>query len=132
MKLRDLNAWFLRVQRDQVDPTAWIDGCMHTSGIRTLLLRVDLAEAHGIWFDCPCPKCQAPGAHEMHIVIGFAGRGAPDDSLSIGSDGKPSRWNVAAGTGLDDLQLTPSIQLLGGCNWHGFVGSSGVPPGEAQ
>jgi hypothetical protein len=104
----------------------------HLPPIRTGFQRVDtLAEADGIWF--LCPKCFADnkGPVGTHMVcIGFAGR-APAGSYTQGSNGQDTRWNIAGGTGLDDLVLTPSVQLLGGCNWHGFVGSSGIPPGEA-
>jgi hypothetical protein len=130
VKLRDLDARFVRVRREQVDPTAWIDGMLSPSGVREYLDRVDLAQAQGLWFDCPCQKCQA-SEYGGSVLVGFEGRGAPDDSLSQSSEGGPSRWKVEAGSGLDDLQLSPSIQLNGACNWHGFVGWNGVPAGEA-
>ena len=97
------------------------------------LLQVDtLAEADGVWF--LCPKCFAenhgPVGTHMHM-IGFAGR-CPPGSYTKGSAGEDTRWQVAdCSTCMEDLVLTPSIQAIGGCNWHGFVGSSGVPPGCA-
>lgn len=129
MRLRDLDAHFVRVRREQVDPTAWIDGVLSPDGVREYLDRVEFPEAHGLWFNCPCQQCKGEGSA---VLVGFHGRGAPEDSysLSCGSNGQPTRWTVS-GTGLDDLVLTPSIQTHGRCNWHGFVGSSGVPPGEA-
>ena len=131
MKLIDLDAHFVRVRREQVDPTKWIDGMLSPSGVREYLDRVEFADAHGIWFDCPCAKCQAPDGPGTSVLVGFEGRDAPSDSLSRGSNGQPTRWKIVGGTGINDLQLTPSIALNGGCSWHGFVGSSGVPPGEA-
>lgn len=130
MKLRDLNAHFVRVRRENVDPNAWIDGMLSPSGVREYLDRCEFADAHGIWFDCPCATC-ATNEHGLSVLIGFEGRDAPVDSLSMGSNGHASRWRIVGGSGLDDLQLMPSIQVHGGCNWHGFIGSSGVPPGEA-
>lgn len=85
----------------------------------------DPANAHGLWFDCPA--CFETNGHG--VLVGFAGRNAPSP-LSVGKDGKPTYW-IVSGTSLDDLVLTPSILLHDGCNWHGFVGSSGVPLGHA-
>ncbi len=93
---------------------------------RDLLSRVaTLAEADGIMF--MCPKCFETNGHQVRVF--FRGRGAPD-RLGKNSKGVTVRWN-ASGTGLADLVLTPSIQIEGCCGWHGFVGSSGIPPGHA-
>lgn len=89
----------------------------------------DLSQADGISF--LCPKCFPTEAqHSIHVY--FAGRNVPD-RLGRNRDGKTVRWNIIGGSGLDDLQLAPSIlmQAEQGCQWHGFVGSSGVPPGHA-
>jgi hypothetical protein len=80
-----------------------------------------LAEAQGIMF--LCPKCYAKngGAVGTHGVdVTFAGRGVPDLLGSHGDAGAPSRWAIA-GTGHGDLTMSPSILLLGGCGWHGFI-----------
>ena len=99
------------------------------TGPRVYYVPVDnLSAAQGLWFNCP--KCHATCGHS--VCVGFDGRGTPPGTFSQGKDGKDSRWRIVGGSGLDDLQLAPSIQLLGGCNWHGFVGTSGVPPGEAR
>lgn len=90
-----------------------------------------LAEADHIMFLCPLCFEKNGGAIGTHsVMVTFAGRNVPDEAGTRGKDGKPTRWNVS-GSSLDDLVLTPSIQLNGGCNWHGFVGSSGIPPGHA-
>ena len=96
-----------------------------------------LAEADHIDFLCPACFAKNGGAKGTHcVMVTFAGRNVSDDAGSGDSDGKPSRWNVS-GTSLDDLVLTPSILLDAkrkaedGCHWHGFVGSSGIPPGHA-
>ena len=97
-----------------------------------------LAEADHIGF--LCPKCYEKngGPKGTHMVmVTFADRNVPDDAGSRDSDGKPSRWKIVAGTGLDDLSLTPSILLDAkqkpefGCHWHGYVGSNGIPAGSA-
>lgn len=129
MTLRELEAHFVRVRHENVDPNAWVDGVMHPSGVATYIDRVEFAEAHGIWFNCPCAACHAPGAYPRMVVIGFEDRNCPAGELSIGSNGQDTRWKIVGGSGLDDLQLTPSIQH--GDHWHGFVGSNGVPPGCA-
>lgn len=84
-----------------------------------------LAEADGIYF--LCPKCFPTDRHQVRV--GFAGKAVPG-SYGYNKKGEPVLWQMS-GTGIDDLVLTPSIQLEGGCNWHGFVGSNGVPAGEA-
>lgn len=89
------------------------------------------ADAHLLFF--LCPKCFEAnhgriGTHQ--VLVGFAARNVPAGTASVGKDGQDTRW-IVSGTSLDDLVLTPSIQLHGGCNWHGFVGSNGIPPGHA-
>lgn len=108
MKLRDLDAEFYRYQPE---------------GDAIFLPKVEtLAEADGVCF--VCPKCQT------HSVIAWFVGKVPDSA-----EPGPGRWSPS-GTGIDDLVLTPSINLdvhpnEGGCTWHGWVGSNGVPPGEA-
>lgn len=89
----------------------------------------DLNEAGGITF--LCPKCFPTEAqHSIHLY--FEGRGVPD-RLGKNKDGQTVRWTIAGGSSLDDLQLTPSIllQFEQGCQWHGFIGVNGIPPGHA-
>lgn len=84
-------------------------------GGREVLVRVDtLAEADGVWFVCPgCFKAKGsrPGCH---MVLCYK----PEVPQEAGQG--PGRWPMT-GTGFSDLTLTPSIQLLGGCGWHGFI-----------
>jgi hypothetical protein len=132
--LRELNAYFTKYVERPVDPTIFIDGVKHTSGIARSYHHVEtLQEADGVWFLCPKCFVENHGPVGTHVhAIGFAGLCLPG-SYTQGSDGQDTRWNVGlSSTGLDDLVLTPSIQTVGGCNWHGFVGSNGVPPGHAQ
>lgn len=92
-----------------------------------------IAEADLIMFLCPLCFEKNGGAVGTHsVMVSLAGRNVPDDAGSRDSTGKPSRWTVQSGSGLDDLVLTPSILLsMSQCAWHGFVGSSGIPPGHA-
>jgi hypothetical protein len=83
----------------------------------------DISAAQGIEF--LCPKCFAAngGPVGTHAVICWSrSRGAPDDE----SPG-PGRWKIE-GTGFADLTLNAdppsgarSVQLNGGCGWHGFI-----------
>jgi hypothetical protein len=90
-----------------------------------------LAEAHGIHFLCPKDFALHNGPVGTHSVqVYFAGSPVPPH-LGKNKNGEMVRWN-ASGTSMDDLSLTPSIQEENDiCKWHGFVGSSGVPPGSA-
>ncbi len=109
MKLTELEAEFIRYERD---------------GLHTYLPHVDtLAEAQGIIFLCPKCWAQNHGPRGTHSVICWSrSRGVPDFA-----DPKPGRWRMD-GSSLEDLTLNAeapggarSVQLLGGCNWHGFV-----------
>lgn len=139
MKLRELSAQFTkygtRIETWQrlkpgIDPLRgnWTDADWEDfTGPREYFAPVDtLAEADGIWFECP--KCFSTDGHSVRV--GFAGKATPG-SYGCNKAGQPVLWNIIGGSTIDDLQLAPSILLEGGCNWHGFIGSSGVPPGEA-
>jgi hypothetical protein len=103
VKLQQLEAEFLK----RTAPDSW----QHVA---------TLAEADGIVF--LCPKCFAAnggnvGTHS--VICWFVGK-VPDDATP-----GPGRW-TPSGTGLDDLSFiggsrSPSVALIGGCNWHGFV-----------
>jgi hypothetical protein len=71
----------------------------------------ELAEAQGIWFDCP-----AGDGHK--VLVWFVDRGVPPEAAPT------YRWRVS-GTGYLDLTISPSINLdvpgAVGCRWHGFV-----------
>ena len=79
-------------------------------------------QAQGVSF--LCPKCFIANGSRVgtHAVICWSrSRGVPDDA----SPG-PGRWKLD-GTGLHDLTLNGetggarSVQLNGGCKWHGFI-----------
>lgn len=109
------------------------DGTIQWGGfpVNTFSPVATVAEADGITF--LCPKCftensGSVGTHSVHVY--FEGRGVPS-ALGVNGEGKTVRWRVKAGTTIDDLAIEPSIQLIGGCAWHGFIGHSDVPAGSA-
>lgn len=114
------------------EPTMWSTG----NNICTVFALVELvAEAHGVRFLCPKSFAKNGGPKGTHSVYVFF-EGSPHAGRN--SAGAEVRWQVIGGRSIDDLQLSPSIleQDEGMppermCNWHGFVGSSGVPPGHA-
>lgn len=101
--------------------------------LRDLFAPVEtFAAAHGVRFLCPKDFAKNGGAvGTLSVYVWFQGSPVPAH-IGHNKKGETVRWN-ASGTGLDDLVLTPSIQEEdeGYCGWHGFVGSSGVPPGHA-
>lgn len=82
-----------------------------------------IAEAQGVRF--LCPKCFAinRGKVGTHSVICWSrSRGTPEDEMP-----GPGRWKLD-GTSIADLTLNAdppssarSVQLHGGCAWHGFI-----------
>jgi hypothetical protein len=125
MRLRDLNARFIGGYHDK-------DSQHEHTGYQVL---PSIDGAQGVMFQCP--KCAVGlergeengrrfvrGAHS--VICWFRNpRGAPP--VPGHADPKPGRWWME-GTSIDDLTFThgtpamaKSVQLLGGCNWHGFV-----------
>lgn len=94
-----------------------------------------VSEAHGVRFLCPKSFAKNGGPKGTHSVYIFF-TGSPYAGRNLA--GEEVRWNVIGGTTIDDLQLSPSIleqdegmPAKNQCNWHGFVGCSGVPAGHA-
>lgn len=95
-----------------------------------------VADADILYFQCP--KCAAglqrvrrddgrgyvEGAH--FISVPFA---AHDGRPAMGpNENKPApRWGVT-GTSLANVTTTPSIQVIGGCGWHGYVRNGEAVP----
>lgn len=111
MKLTELDAAFLRIE--------------HRDGV-TMFVEVDnIEQAQGVRFLCPKCFAENSGAAGTHGVICWSrSRGVPDDQSPA-----PGRWALS-GTGLGDLTLNAdppsqarSVQLNGGCAWHGSVTS---------
>lgn len=90
---------------------------------RTYSTRIrSVARAQGVFFLCPRCFTKNRGPIGTHgVICWFLDRGVPADLPPL-----PGRW-VPAGNGLADLTFigpsSASVQLLGGCNWHGFVRS---------
>jgi hypothetical protein len=111
MKLRDLDATFLRILPDaELSPGEQGHHVFHEQEER--------AGADGVMF--LCPKCYAAngGPVGTHAVIcWFVG-------VSQDFPPQPGRWEPNGET-LDDLTFTgpaaASVLLQGGCGWHGFV-----------
>lgn len=80
-----------------------------------------LADADRVQFLCPQCFSDNRGKVGTHrIAIDFIGRGTPDEACIRNDEGVPVRWTVQ-GTCAEDLTLGPSILMLRGCHWHGFV-----------
>jgi uncharacterized protein DUF6527 len=132
MKLLDLEPEFIRYETKQEpvnfcvgDPLTWRErGCPTESKISPVRYRhpvETLAEAQGIFFLCPVCFTKNKGPVGTHLCeVTFSGREVKDEDGVHGVDGKPTRWNVT-GTGFIDLSTTPSILLIGGCGWHGYI-----------
>ena len=129
MRLRDLEPQFIRYETGIADEflgQKQPDGSTQWGGFECEYLPhvSTLAEAQGIYF--LCPKCYVPGKNESNgigvhqVAVTFAGRGVLDHQGCHNSESRPTRWNVS-GTGFDDLTVTPSILLQGGCGWHGWI-----------
>lgn len=130
MKLTDLDPHFLRYEtREEIrrvvegDPETWRERgspCKEVLGPVHYMIYVEtLAEAQGIMF--LCPKCIAEnpdkGAHGIGVT--FRDRGVLPAQGMQNKQG-PVRWGVS-GTSYEDLTITPSVLLLAGCEWHGFI-----------
>ena len=76
----------------------------------------DAKGAHAIWFQCPCGK--------HHNLIAFEPTIDTEPTTRGGLSRTGGRWQ-RTGTTLDDLTLTPSIDVNstspGGSCWHGFI-----------
>ena len=86
-----------------------------------------IESADGILFVCPLCwlafKPQAHGKDGPQIVRGVHSVLCWRPRVPAGIDPGPGRWELQ-GTGIGDVTLvagSSSIQLQGGCNWHGYV-----------
>jgi hypothetical protein len=89
--------------------------------------------AQGLFLWCPCgfgrPGFPPDGARPHGLIIPFSNpRNAPPVPADHGPFGKDKktrpRWTMS-GSCLNDLTLTPSVDVLGGKDmascWHGFI-----------
>lgn len=134
MRLTDLEPRFY-VYEQKLDTWNVIDGDHETwvergrptkpvTGMREYRRQVDtLQEAQSVQFVCPLclqrNNGKRAGVHSVDVT--FANRGVPDEVGCHDQNGKPTRWQVTGGTGFHDLTTMPSILLLSGCGWHGFI-----------
>ena len=70
----------------------------------------------GVMFDCPC------GCDEL-CFIPFSN--PLDGGVSVSSTPGQPTWDRVGDT-FETLTLTPSIQRVGGCAWHGHVTNGGI------
>lgn len=73
---------------------------------------------HGVEFDCPTL------GHGERILVWFKNPIGPSGPGSGGLPVRPdvgplARWTVVSGTTVDDLTLSPSINVHG--DWHGWI-----------
>lgn len=87
---------------------------------------VSFDEAQGLWFLCPACFAKNGGNVGTHFVeTTFRDRGTLPSQGSHNAKGEPTRWAVA-GLNFGNLTLTPSVQIVGGCAWHGHVTSGAI------
>jgi len=132
MRLTELQAHLFRfesrIETYQVcdgDPATWNERgrpVKEVTGPRTYLHHVKvMAEAQGVMMLCPLCFQKNGGDRGTHwIRVPFAGRGVTDEQAMHDDQGKPVCWEVS-GASLEDLSTAPSILLLGGCGWHGYI-----------
>lgn len=89
---------------------------------------VPFSEAQGIEFLCPLCFAKNAGPIGTHgCDVTFADRGVPDDLGSHNKAGKAVRWTVNGDT-FENLTITPSILIEGGCGWHGHITNGQIMP----
>jgi len=139
MTLKELEAYFIRYEKRIAGSghgRLMPDGSYQYGGFETWVLIPTelLSEAQGIMFLCPlCFKNNNGPIGTHSICISFENRNVSDECVSRNSEGQPAKWDIIGGTGLNDLQLSPSILINAGhCQWHGWIGSAGVPAGHAN
>lgn len=127
MKLIELDARFYRYEirveaytRVLGDPLTWKQGdpTEIVTGPRQYKVPSSMEEAQCVFLQCPACATPDGGGHYMEVT--FADRGVAEDQGCHNTEGKPTRWQVS-GTGLENLSTQPSIQLIGGCAWHGYI-----------
>jgi hypothetical protein len=72
-----------------------------------------IEDADGVWFDCP--RCKDKDGHGVLVWC----RGTDETRTPL------ARW-IFAGTSLDDLSLSPSINIPDACGAHFWVRSGSI------
>src|SRR5690348_12593250 len=97
------------------------DGKSHT-----YVDKLDGADGLFLWCPCGYGKAEYPldGARPHGLIVSFANPlgvpPAPDSAGTRGRHGRPTRWTMS-GSSLDDLTLSPSIDVGTPSCWHGFI-----------
>ncbi len=133
MKLTDLEPEFMRYETrvetsEEIvgDYSTWEERgrpCQTVTGPREFIIpQTSLKDAQGMFM--ACPLCYSKKGNTLvgvhHVEVTFKDCGVKDHQGCHNAQGKPVRWEVS-GNSFDNLTLTPSILLQGGCGWHGFV-----------
>jgi hypothetical protein len=72
----------------------------------------DGAKGVGVAFDCPCGNHEEDHRCYVPFAVSLDGRRVAQP---------PERGWQRTGETFDSLTLTPSIQRMGDCRWHGFI-----------
>ena len=72
-------------------------------------------ERIGVSFECPCGSDECP-----RVFIPF------ENPADGGPSTHPGHSWTRQGDTFDALDLSPSIQRVGGCQWHGYVRSGQI------
>lgn len=122
MRLTDLDAQLVQYLSQDKDRAGW-------------RYVTTLDEAQGLWFQCPlCAVGKEAGEDEgrrhvkgAHYILCWFRNPRQLPPVPDSAQPGPGRWWIE-GTGLHDLTFnfgTPerprSIQLTGGCSWHGYI-----------
>lgn len=87
---------------------------------------IPFEEAQGLILWCPCGygnrEYPLEGGRPHAIVIPFHGRNVPDGFGPVSRDGNAHpRWTIAGGDSLENLTLTPSVDVGSPSCWHGWI-----------
>lgn len=77
------------------------------------------AEADGVIFSCPKCTAELGSIEGAHSIIVW------NKKIPEGVSPRGGRWDMS-GTGLADLTISPSVAVVAGCGWHGFVRNGGI------
>lgn len=104
----------------------WFEAHFYGDATSTSTQHLDSIEgAQGVWLCCPCR-----GGHSVQVPFANP-RNAPQlppDHGPLSRDGTTHpRWTMS-GTSLDDLTVTPSIDVGTTSCWHCFITAGEVTP----
>lgn len=92
---------------------------IYTTGPDGALIPAPARQGVGVTFRCPCGTHPRDDEYETdRCVVLF--NNPLDGGGKIDATTEGHYW-TRTGDSLDSLTLTPSIQRVGGCRWHGFI-----------